>query len=305
MSTTVTSAPAEQMKLHTSKPSFFGILGGELFKISHQWIVWVMLVLLAGVIALPYIITLTVPDVKATIDHTPLLFLTNRMMQNLAILRVFIGIFLLVLTAFVIGLEYQLGTIRILLARGVGRLQLLTAKLLAVVIIALGVFIVGLLYNILLMSSLLLIMVGNLNAYNAITPDFWSLAQQYTLTVLISMGVTILMASTVSVLGRSLTFGLSLALAWFAVDNIGTVFLYLAYRLTHSDFWLNVTAYLLGPILNVMPKALITSKTAISTIGAQPYVTVDGAHTLWVTLVYAVIFALVAIVLTWRRDVKE
>jgi len=293
------------MKLHTSKPSFFGILGGELFKISRQWIVWVMLVLLAGVIALPYIITLTVPDVKATIDHTPLLFLTNRMMQNLAILRVFIGIFLLVLTAFVIGLEYQLGTIRILLARGVGRLQLLTAKLLAVVIIALGVFIVSLLYNILLMSSLLLIMVGNLNAYNLITPDFWSLAQQYTLTVLISMGVTILMASAVSVLGRSLTFGLSLALAWFAVDNIGTIFLYLGYRLTHSDFWLNVTAYLLGPILNVMPKALITSKTAISTIGAQPYVTVDGAHTLWVTLVYAVIFALVAIVLTWRRDVKE
>ena len=113
------------------------------------------------------------------------------------------------------------------------------------------------------------------------------------------------MASAVSVLGRSLTFGLSLALAWFAVDNIGTIFLYLGYRLTHSDFWLNVTAYLLGPILNVMPKALITSKTEISTIGAQPYVTVDGAHTLWVTLVYAVIFALVAIVLTWRRDVKE
>jgi len=190
VSTTVTSAPAEQMRLHTSKPSFFGILGGELFKISRQWIVWVMLVLLAGVIALPYIITLTVPDVKATIDHTPLLFLTNRITQNLAILRVFIGIFLLVLTAFVIGLEYQLGTIRILLARGVGRLQLLTAKLLAVVIIALGVLIVGILYNILLMSSLLLIMVGNLNAYNAITPDFWSLAQQYTLTVLVSMGVT-------------------------------------------------------------------------------------------------------------------
>ena len=114
-----------------------------------------------------------------------------------------------------------------------------------------------------------------------------------------------LMATAVSVLGRSLTFGLSLALAWFAVDNIGTIFLYLAYRLTHSDFWLNVTAYLLGPILNIMPKALITSKTEITTIGAQPYVTVDGAHTLWVTLVYAVIFAVVAIVLTWRRDVKE
>src|SRR5207247_4332322 len=128
--------------------------------------------------------------VKASLDHAPLLFLTNRMMQNLAILRVFIGIFLLVLTAFVIGLEYQLGTIRILLARGVGRLQLLTAKLLAVVIIALGVFIVSLLYNILLMSSLLLIMVGNLNAYNAITPDLWSFGKKYTITVLVFLVVS-------------------------------------------------------------------------------------------------------------------
>ena len=306
MSTVVTSSPTEKMIFHTSRPSFIGMLRGELFKISRQWITWVMLVLLAGVIALPYIITLTVPDVKDVINHTPLLFLTNRMTQNLAVLRVFIGIFLLVLTASVIGLEYQLGTIRVLLSRGVGRLQLLAAKLTAIVIVALSVFVVGILYNIILMSTLLLIMVGNVHAYNAITPAFWTEAQQYILTVLISMGATILLATAASVVGRSLTFGLSLALAWFPIDNIGTIFLYLAYRLTHSDFWLNVSAYLLGPNLNVMPKALITSaKTEVFTIGAQPFVAVDGAHTLWVTLVYSLIFAAVAIILTWRRDVKE
>ena len=306
MSTVVTSAPAEKMKLHTSKPSFTGMVGGELFKMSRQWITWVMLVLLAGVIALPYIITLTVPAVIDTINHTPLLFLSNRMTQNLAVLRVFIGIFLLALTACAIGLEYQLGTIRILLSRGVGRLQLLAAKLTAVVIVALTVFVAGILYNMLLMSALLLIMVGNLNAYHAITPAFWTEAQQYALTVLVSMGATILMATAASVVGRSLTIGLSVALAWFPVDNIGTIFLELAYRLTHNDFWLNVSAYLLGPNLNVMPKAVITSAIGeVFTIGVQPFVAVDGAHTLWVTLVYSLIFAGVAIVLTWRRDVKE
>ena len=87
MSTAVTSAPAEKMKIQSSKPSFFGMLGGELFKISHQWITWIMLVLIACIIALPYIITLTVPDVKDTINHTPLIFLANRMTQNLAVLR--------------------------------------------------------------------------------------------------------------------------------------------------------------------------------------------------------------------------
>ena len=306
MSTVVTSATAENKLFHTSRPSFFGILGGELFKISRQWATWVMLVLLAGVIALPYIISLTVPDLKDAINHTPLLFLTNRLAQNLAVLRVFIGIFLIVVTATAIGLEYQLGTIRVLLSRGVGRLQLLAAKLTAVVIVALAIFIAGLLYNILLMSTLLLIMVGNLNAYNAITPAFWTEAQQYTLTILISMGATILMAAAAAVVGRSLTFGLTIAVAWFPVDNIGTIFLYLANRLTHNDFWLNVSAYLLGPNLNIMPTALITSaKTEVFNIGAKPYVKVDGAHTLWVTLVYSLIFVAVAVILTWRRDVKE
>jgi ABC-2 type transport system permease protein len=282
------------------------MLRGELFKISRQWMTWVMLVLLAGVIALPYIITLTVPDVKDAINHTPLLFLTNRMTQNLAVLRVFTGIFLIVITATAIGLEYQLGTIRVLLSRGVGRLQLLAAKLSAIVIVALAVFVTGLLYNVLLMSGLLLIMVGNVNAYNAITPAFWTEAQQYTLTVLISMGATILMATAAAVVGRSLTFGLSIALAWFPIDNIGTIFLVLANRLTHNDFWLNVSAYLFGPNLNIMPTALITSaKTEVFSIGAQPFVKVDGAHTLWVALVYSLIFAAVAIILTWRRDVKE
>ena len=53
-------------------------------------------------------------------------------------MRVFTSFFLLILTARVVGLEYQLGNIRVLLACGIGRLQLLFAKLLAVVVIALS-----------------------------------------------------------------------------------------------------------------------------------------------------------------------
>jgi ABC-2 type transport system permease protein len=45
----------------------------------------------------------------------------------------------------------------------------------------------------------------------------------YVLTIATNMGVTILLAAAVSVLGRSLAFGLSAALVWFPVDNIGTV----------------------------------------------------------------------------------
>ena len=84
--------------------------------------------------------------------------------------RVFTGFFLLILTARMIGQEYQLGTIRVLLARGVGRLQLLFAKLLTMAIIALILLIVGLALNYLLTLILVAGVTGNLHAFSAIDP---------------------------------------------------------------------------------------------------------------------------------------
>ena len=65
MSTAVTtSARAEHtLKLRNAKPSFFGTVRGEFFKIGRQWTNWIMLVLLLGVIVLPYIIEMTAPIV--------------------------------------------------------------------------------------------------------------------------------------------------------------------------------------------------------------------------------------------------
>jgi len=116
------------------------------------------------------------------------------------------------------------------------------------------------------------------------------------------------------VVGRSVTFGLSAALVFFPIDNIAILVMTLAYRVTHNDFWLSTTAYFLGPNLNVMAAALTSSRA--ESIGAAPLyfvdqagqahgILVDGTHTLAVALVYASIFAVTAIVLTWKRDVKE
>jgi ABC-2 type transport system permease protein len=305
VNTVVTTIPAAQIKIHSSTPSFPGIVRGEFFKISRQWTTWIMLLLLLGAIALPYLIALTAPNITDNLRHTPLNFFYNEMEIDLSILRVFIGIFLLILTARVIGLEYQLGTIRILLARGVGRLQLLAAKLLTIAVVALILFAGGLLLDGILTCSLVAILTGNLNALNALNSAFWSNTWLYTLSVLVSMGVTILLAAALTVLGRSLSFGLSASVAWFPADNIGIFFISLAARITHSDFWLNVTAYLLGPNLNVMPTVLIPAQFKANSVGITPLVNVDGTHTLLVALVYALIFAAVAVVLTWRRDVKE
>ncbi len=302
MSASVSSIERQQ-RVHSATPSFFGMLRGELFKVSRRWATWIMLVLLLGIIFLPYLVRFTVPTVKDSILKTPTAFFYSDMASNFAVLRIFAGFILIVLTAQVIGLEYQLGTIRVLLARGAGRLQLLAAKLLALTLIALLLFIGGVLVNTLLSLAFVGILTGNLNALNGLSATFWADTRTYMLTILISMGVTILMASAASVIGRSLTIGLSAALCWFAADNFGVIMMLLANRLTHNNFWTNATAYFLGPNLNQMPIAL-TAPSVLS-IGITPLVSVDGRHTLLVTLVYALIFAVVAIVLTWRRDVKE
>jgi ABC-2 type transport system permease protein len=309
MSTSVTSlstsAETQFMQGRALHPSFFGTVRGELFKMRKQWTTWIMLILLAGIIALPYIVEGYVPRLKNELQTVPLHFLNNLVQTDLSVLRIFIGIFLLILTARVFGQEYQLGTIRILLARGVGRLQLLCAKLLAVVIVALLVLIAALLFNAILTCILTLILTGDLNAFNSLTSTFWSDTGVYLLTVMISMGVTILLAMAVSVVGRSLSFGLSASLAWFPIDNFGVFFLVIAFRVTNNTFWENVSAYLLGPNLNQMSVALARDPANTTSIGIPPLATVTGTHTLLVTLAYAVVFVVVALVLTWKRDVKE
>jgi ABC-2 type transport system permease protein len=313
MSTTMTTTPtsaAEYKRLHEARPSFFGLVRGEFFKVMRLWTTWILLVMLVGVIVLPYIIETLRPRLQADITSAPLTFFYDQLGIGLSVVRVFTGFFLLIITARLIGQEYQLGTIRVLLSRGVGRLQLLFAKLLTMAIIGVILLIVGIALNYLLTLLLVVGVSGNLNAYSALTSQFWSDAGLYVLYVLLNMGVTILLAAAAAVLGRASVFGISAALAFFPLDNIGIVIMLLAYRVTQNDFWLNITAYFLGPNLNQMPQVL-TNNRALS-IGAGPLyeggthgIQVDGTHTLVVAVVYAVIFAAAALWLTWKRDVQE
>lgn len=305
MSTVITTAGVGSSQLRTATPSFLGIVRGELLKVSRQWLTWIMLALLAGGTIFAHLLTFSIPSAKANLSKAPLHFLYNEMEVSFSILRIFGGIFIIILTAYLIGMEYQYGTVRILLARGVGRLQLLFAKLVALVIIALALVIGLILLNSVMICLIIDLIGGNLQALNAITPAYWSNTSLYLLTVLISMGVSMLMATAMSAIGRSLSIGMSASLAWFPVDNLGMLFLLLAQRLTLNDFWPSITAYLLGPNLNVMPQVVLPAQLKANSIGIPPLTTVNGAHTLWVALVYGIIFAAVALVLTWKRDVKE
>jgi ABC-type transport system involved in multi-copper enzyme maturation permease subunit len=300
--------------LRAARPSFFGLVRGEFFKAMRQWTTWILLVLLIGAIALPYIIETVRPRLQADITSAPLTFFYDQLGIGLSVVRVFTGFYLLIMTARLIGQEYQLGTIRVLLGRGVGRLQLLFAKLVTMAIIGVILLVIGIALNYLLTTALVAGASGNLNAFSHLTSQFWSDAGVFVLYILLNMAVSILLAAAAAVIGRASVFGISAALAFFPIDNFATIIMLLAYRVTVNDFWLNITAYFLGPNLNQMPTVLTDNR--VSSIGFGPLnaaegpnvvhgIVVDGTHTLVVAAVYAVIFAAIAVWLTWKRDVQE
>jgi ABC-2 type transport system permease protein len=281
---------------------------GEFLKVGRQWTTWIMLVLLAGIMALPMLLDLARPRLADELASDPLTALYQTMGSDLLVFRVFAGAVLIVLSARLIGMEYSGGTIRILLSRGVGRLQLLSAKLLTLALIGLALLVAGLLFDGLLAVIVLQLITGNLTALHALNAGFWQDTWLYIETVMLSMADAILLATAVTVVTRSLAAGLSVALVWFPADNIGTIFFYLAYRLTNSTFWLLITGDLLGPNLNAMASLVLPERATQASFGrafATPLVPVTAGHTLLVAGVYAAIFLVVALILTARRDVTQ
>lgn len=302
-------APAAASAARTARPSFVGIVRGELFKVRRQRATWLMAAILVAAICLPYLVASAIPDLKTQIVQTPLNTLYAFMGTSLLILRIVSGLFLIPVTARLIGMEYSGGTIRILLARGVGRLQLLGAKLLTLTLVALGVLVGGIVLETLLSLLVLRGAAGNLDILKSLNAGFWSDTLVYIGTVILSMALTILMAAAATVVTRSLAGGLAVSLSWFPADNIGIIFFLLGARLTGSTFWTLITGDFLGPNLNIMPAVVLPAR-AISagepSLGlAIPLVPVSGGHTLLICAVYAAVFLVALIVPTWKRDVKE
>jgi ABC-2 type transport system permease protein len=304
MSAATTATPAIGAQ---PTPKFLGVLWAEIFKMSRQPVNWLMAAGVLAMVALPWVFLPTTPGIKEGLLTDPLRSQFIQMGRSLGVLRIFGGLFLIVLTARVFGLDYQQGTIRIILARGVGRLQLLGAKVLTVTLAALALLGAGVLADWLYAVVFTGAAAGNLNSLNALTPAFWLDVRLYVLTIAISMGVTILMATAASVLGRSLSFGLAAGLVFFPADNILSTILTLLAQVTNNNFWSNLTGYLLGPNLNAMPATWIAplAGARVFSPGTAPFVNYDLTHMLVLTLIYGAIFAAAAVVLTWKRDVME
>jgi len=304
----------------TARASFRGLLRGEMRKIARLRVTWAMAgVYTLFVVGAQLLLAANPTQGRRDLLSDPLPALYNVMQGDLSIPRMLVGVFLLILAAHAVGIEYQQGTIRILLGRGVGRLQLLSAETTAVALAGLALLAWGLLIEGAFAVGIVVAQAGDARPWLALDGTFWANAGLYVVCVLISMAATLLLGVAAAAVGRTLAIGLAVGLSWFAVDNLATLPLSLAARFTGSDVWLRASGFLLGPLLNRLPDYVIGSYRVtaqgpggpttithrVDGFGILPLTHVDAVQALAVIAAYAVIFAAAAIVTTRRRDVLE
>ena len=284
------------------RPSFAGAVRSELLKIRSQALTWIVIAAFVAVSAVTLGSVVSGDQVRNLLAHDPRSFYFNYLQAILTLFNTMSGVFLLIVSSRLVSLEYSGGTIRTVLARGTGRLQLLGAQLVALAISGLIVLAAFIAVCAATLYAVVVAWQGSFTPITSLPQVAWTDTWVNLLVALVSMAVCILLATTAAVVGRSVAFGVGAALAFFPADNFGTVVMALANRLTNQDVWLQVNQYFLGPTLNQLATSLQTDH-AVRAAFATPLVKVDAAHCWIVIGVYSFVFLAASVALTWRRDV--
>ncbi|MDQ6898223.1 MAG: ABC transporter permease [Candidatus Dormibacteraeota bacterium] len=300
---TATSIALSAGQPRSPRASFAGAVQAELLKLRKQRLNWVMLalaVLLFGVMALG----LGTSDQRQLLAKSPHTFFNNFLDIWTTTFQMGSGILLLIVAARLMGMEYSAGTLRILLARGEGRLQLLAAKLL--VLLALGLLLLAG-YVVLIgayTAGTVIVLHGNLDPLRSLPAVVWQNLGLAALVQVVSIVCAVLLGTAAAVLGRSLAFAVGVAMSFYPADNFGALVLILLRSATHQSFWTKPSDVLLGANLNVLLQTLEPDHST-RTAFAVPVDHVDATHALLVIAAWAMLFLGGSIALLLRRDVNQ
>lgn len=287
------------------RPRFTGAFRGEALKVSRQLSVWLML---AGSLVLLAVIVLAISgaqNLKPMLEADPTQWAYDKLETFGTVFQIGSGIFLLIVGARLLGMEYSAGTIRIVYARGTGRLQLLLAKVLTLAVIGVVLFagfcvVVGG-----VLAAMIDVLHGNLDPVQRITSEFWGDLGRWAVVQGISMGLAILLAATAAAIGRSLAFAIAAAMAFYPADNFLNILEFLGIRATgHNQPWVAISQYQLSTNLNVLLQLWEPGHHSRAAFGS-PIEPVDLTHCLAVIGAFALVFAAVAVFRTLRPDVLE
>jgi hypothetical protein len=287
------------------RPRFGGAVRGEALKLSRQLSFWLSL---AGAVLLLAVVVLAISgaeNLKSMLLRDPTTWAYDKLETFGTVFQIGAGIFLLLFGSRLLGMEYSAGTIRIIYARGTGRLQLLLAELFTLAIVGV-VLLAGYLVLIgAILGLMILALSGSLEPVHHMSGAFWADFGRWTIVQGISMGMAILIAAAAAGIGRSLAFAIAAALAFYPVDNFLNILEMLGIRATgHDQPWMAISQYQLSSNLNVLLGLLEPSHRS-RPVFAAPLAAVDATHALAVVGVFAVLFAVIAVVRTVGPDVLE
>ncbi len=293
------------MSTATIRPRFFGTVRGEALKVSRQLSFWLML---AGSVVLLAIITLAITsasNIQDQLKSDPTAWAYGARDIFGTIFQIGSGIFLLIVGSRLFAMEYSSGTIRIIYARGTGRLRLLLAKMLTLAVIGILLLVGYLVIAGGIIALLVNAWTGSIAPLQHLPNEFWQDLGMWAVVQGMSIGIAILMAAAAAGIGRSLAFAMAASLAFFPVDNFSVILEALGSRITKQDHpWLNISQYQLGPNLNAVLSLIEPGHHARAAF-ATPLQKVDGTHALVVIGAFAVAFAAIAVLRAVRPDVLE
>lgn len=282
-------------------PSFAGMVRAELRKLRRQRANWALAGLFVLLFAALMVAEAFSPQVRTMFLQQPGRYVRLAAAISVESTASVVGVFLLIASARLVGMEYSAGTIRVLLGRGVGRPQLLGAKLAALAVTGLALAVACLA---LFAAGLLGIGTGWQGGpgwVGSAGGGAWLAAGAGVLTLLASLAACILLPVAAAVLGRSTAVAVGIAFFFFPADYIANVLLNVVATVTHQSWPIQVTQYLLGGNLNALPGQAIGVRAAI----AGPLPAVDVPHILIVTACWCAAFGALAFGLLLRRDVTE
>ena len=287
------------------RPSFYGTIRGEVLKVSRQLSFWLML---GGAFVLLAIITLALSsasNIQDQLKTDPTGFAYGARDVFGTIFQIGSGIFLLIVGSRLFAMEYSSGTIRIIYARGTGRLRLLLAKMLTLAFIGIVLLAGYVVVACVILALLSNTWTGSILPLQHLPTQFWQDFEMWGVVQGMSMGIAILMAAAAAGIGRSLAFAMAASLSFFPVDNFSVILEALGSRITRQDHpWLNISEYQLGPNLNIVLNLIEPGHHARAAFAA-PLTPIDGTHALVVIGAFTLAFAVIAVGRAVRPDVLE
>jgi ABC-type transport system involved in multi-copper enzyme maturation permease subunit len=268
----------------------------ELLKLMKRPMTWVLIVLLLGGIGFGDLVVLlnlgsVTPEVRESILAN--LTLPDTLRRATQFIYIFGSIMLAILAASAIGSEYGWGTLRPLLATGVPRTRFLSAKLLALAIVALPFVILPLAMNAILAVPVALlgdhaVFVGTLDA--AWFGHLAALVGRTYLIVLMPMALAFL----IGLFGRSQAAGIGAALGLMIGQQVVAAVL-----LSLGLDWTRAVV----DLFPIQSSQTLLNHNTFGSVTAEPGALGEGRALLTLGL-YAVVCAVASLLVFRRRDIR-